>query len=256
MNKLLEIFQSNLAEGRTVYGPFAKSCDPAFIEISAYAGFDFVILDMEHGPVAYENLQNLVRASILGNMLPVVRVESNEETGIGKALDSGAMGVQVPQVTNADEAQSAIRAAKFYPLGERGVCRFVRAARYSATDKRDYFREANRNLVILQIEGQSGISNMDEILAVDNFDIVFIGPYDLSQSMGLPGEISHPEVVRQMKNIVHKAREANKIVGTFTDTPAQVKLWRDAGVQYISYSVDVGIYYQACRDLLKTLPEL
>ncbi len=255
MEQLIETFKTKLHAGEPLYGLFSKSSDPAFIEISGYAGFDFIILDMEHGAVGYESLQNLIRATFAGGILPVVRVQSIEETLIGKAFDAGALGVQIPQVTNVKDAESAIKASKFYPLGERGVCRFVRAAKYSSLDKTSYFREANQCLVILQVEGQQAINEIDHIIAVEGFDILFIGPYDLSQSLGLPGEVTHPKVINQMKMIVEKAQKAGKIVGTFTDTPSQVKLWRDAGIQYIAYSVDVGIYYDACTQILEKITE-
>lgn len=253
MDKLIEIYQQKLFSGEPTYGMFAKSSDPAFVEISGYAGFDFIILDMEHGPVGYEILQNLIRAAVLSNVIPIVRVQNTEETFTGKALDAGALGIQVPQVTNATEAGLAIKAAKFYPLGERGVCRFVRAAKYSSLDKASYFKQANECLVVLQVEGKQAVENIDDILSVEGFDILFIGPYDLSQSLGVPGEVTHPEVIRQMQIIVDKAKKAGKIVGTFTDTPSQAKLWQDAGVQYIAYSVDVGIFYEACKHLLEKL---
>jgi len=253
MDILLKKYKAKLLSGETSYGLFAKSSDPAFVETSGYAGFDFIVLDMEHGAVGYENLQNLIRASVLGDIVPIVRVQNFEETFIGKALDAGALGIQAPQVTSADDAKSVIKASKFYPMGERGVCRFVRAAKYSSLDRVSYFREANECLVVLQVEGQQAISGIDRILAVEGFDILFIGPYDLSQSLGLPGEVTHSEVIGQMQMIIDKAKKARKVVGTFADTPSQAKLWCGVGVQYIAYSVDVGIYYEACKNLLEAL---
>ena len=132
MNNLLEIFKKKLESDNPVFGPFMKTGDPAFVEIAGYAGFDFVVLDMEHGPTSFENLQNLVRAALVGGAFPVVRCSDKNDISIGRALDVGALGVQVPQVTTAEEARSVIKAARFYPEGERGVCAYVRAADYSS----------------------------------------------------------------------------------------------------------------------------
>jgi 4-hydroxy-2-oxoheptanedioate aldolase len=243
-------FKNKIAEN-AVIGPFSKTEDPAFIEIMGYAGMDFVILDLEHGPNNIQILQNLVRAAQIGGILPIVRVKEGIINGIGEALDIGAGGVSVPQITNPDEAARVIRAARFAPDGNRGVCRFVRAAKYSSTDRFQYFRESNEMVIILQIEGEEALSNLDDILAVPGFDILFIGPYDLSQSIGYPGQIDHPEVINRMKHIVKKSIESNIIVGTFVDTIENAKKWKEIGVRFISYSVDVGIFYESCCDLIK-----
>ena len=227
-----------------VIGPFMKTCDPAFVEAAGYAGIDFVILDMEHGPASVESLQNHIRAAQVAGVLPVVRVGSYGD--ISRVLDIGAGGVQVPQVSSAKEAEAVVREAKYFPQGERGVCRFVRAARYSALEKQEYFRRANQALVIIQLEGQKALENLDEIMEVPGIDILFIGPYDLSQSLGVPGQTTHPAVVEQMQEIVERAKKKHILVGTFTDSEKTLKRWSDAGVQYLSYSVDTGIFYEAC----------
>ncbi len=250
---MLNSFKEKCKAGETVYGPFMKTGDPAFVEIAGLAGFDFVILDMEHGPVSFENLQNLVRAAIISGAVPIVRTSDSSDISIGRALDIGAYGVQVPQISTAREARSVVRAARFYPSGERGVCRFVRAAAYSSMKGEDYFNGANQALVILQLEGRKAIDNLDEILAVEGIDLVFIGPYDLSQSLGFPGQVEHPEVLKEMRYISDRARARGVITGTFTDTPMAANRWRDAGVQYISYSVDTGIFMDACKEVIKSI---
>ena len=108
-------------------------------------------------------------------------------------------------------------------------------------------------MIILQIEGIEGSQNLDEILSVPGIDIIFIGPYDLSQSLGLPGNVHHPNVIEQMKLIVEKAKNANVAVGTFVDTSKDALYWKSLGVKYIANSVDVGIFYSACRDIVTSI---
>ena len=228
-----------------------KSGDPAFIEIAGYAGFDFVILDMEHGPANIQSLQNLIRAAEVAGIVPIVRTPDDSEIAIARALDVGAMGVQVPQVNCAKQAKRVVASAKYAPMGNRGVCRFVRAADYSAKNRFEYFKDANENLVIIHLEGTTAIDNLDEILDVEGIDILFIGPYDLSGSLGLLGQVDHPQVHASMKAIIEKATKRGKAVGTFVDNIANARLWRDTGVQYISFSVDVGIFYEACRTIVQ-----
>ena len=250
--ELVRHFRRRIAEG-PVFGPFSKSSDPAIIETLGHAGFDFIILDMEHGPNSIETLQGLIRAAQICGMAPMVRVPSGDDEMIGKALDVGAAGVQVPKISCAEAVRAAVEHAKFAPLGMRGVCRYVRAAGYSSMDKADYFRQANETLLIIQIEGQAAIDRLDEILAVDGIDIVFVGPYDLSQSLGVPGEVEHPRVIEKMKEIVEVCLGMNILVGNFTETVPQTKMWIGQGLRYMSYSVDVGILCEASKALLSDL---
>jgi 4-hydroxy-2-oxoheptanedioate aldolase len=242
-------FRQRIADG-PVFGPFSKTSDPAIVETLGHAGFDFIILDTEHGPNSVGTVQNLIRAAQLSEMAPIVRIPSGDYEMIGKALDVGAAGVQVPQISCADDVKAAIEHAKFAPLGMRGVCRFVRAAGYSSMNKADYFNRANESLLIIQIEGQAALDNLDEILAVDGVDIVFVGPYDLSQSLGVPGEVEHPLVIERMKQIVKACLDNNVFVGNFTETVSQTEMWAAQGLRYMSYSVDVGIVYEAGKAIL------
>ncbi len=250
MNKLIDKFKIALNNGECVYGPFMKTEDSMFVEAAGIAGFDFAILDMEHGPVSLEHQQSNVRGALVRDLVPIIRVKDSNENTIGSALDIGALGVQVPQVTTAEQAKEVVRNAKFYPYGMRGVCRFVRAAEYSSMDKKEYFEASKNLIIIIQLEGVEAVKNIDEIIEVEGVDILFVGPYDLSQSLGIPGEVDSPVVIEQMKIIVEKAKAKGKIVGTFVDDMRLLRLWRDVGVQYLSYNVDVGIFMDACKDIL------
>jgi len=246
----LKKFRQKLSAG-AVYGPFMKTCDSMFAEAAGYAGFDYCILDMEHGPVSTEQLKNLICACECGGIVPIVRVPDISEESIGKPLDLGAGGVQVPQISTAEEARRAVELARFHPQGNRGVCRYVRAANYSTMEKSAYFKEANQAVVVLQIEGLEGVKNLEHILSVEGADVIFIGPYDLSQSLGVTGDVENPLVTDTMAVIIRQAEERGITVGTFVDSPEAGIFWRDHGVKYISYSVDVGIFVSGCREALE-----
>jgi 4-hydroxy-2-oxoheptanedioate aldolase len=233
-------------------GTFLKITDPAVIEIAALAGLDFVIIDMEHGPYGFESVQNMVRAANCRGIKAIIRVGILSSIEIQRALDTGCDGIQVPQINNSKDAEACVKYAKFFPAGERGMCRFVRAANYSATDKREYFEKANEKLVIVHIEGNEGIANLESIMQVEGIDIYFLGPYDLSQSCGKPGEIKDPEVVYKMLSAVETARKKNKFIGTFTDSIEDIKFWREKGVKYIAHSVDTGILKDALENIVNT----
>src|SRR5699024_1667558 len=233
----------NLREGNSVIGPFVRIQDPASIEILGYGGFDLGVIDSEHGPLSTIQIENLVRAAKVSKTTPIVRVRENSQTLIQHALDAGASGVQIPQINSADMARSAVQAAKFYPLGERGVCTFTRSTQYSHIPKERYFNKANdETIVILQVEGLEGVENLDEILEVEGFDILFIGPYDLSQSLGIPGQVENEEVIRYLKEIIEKCRKKGVSVGSFTSNVKGVKNFINMGVQYLNFGIDTGIF--------------
>jgi 4-hydroxy-2-oxoheptanedioate aldolase len=243
-------FKKKLREGY-VLGPFSKTSDPAFIEIMGYAGWDFVIIDLEHGPNSVETVQNLIRAAQVANIFPIVRVKENTPPVIKEVLDIGAGGIHVPQIINVEAAKEVMELAKFAPAGMRGVDRFSRAADYSAMDKFRYFKEANEAVIILGLEGKEAIEKVDEIISVEGIDVIFAGPYDISQSLGITGQFDHPRVAEKVSEIVDKCAPKGIAVGNFVETIESARNWIDLGVKYISYSVDVGIFHDACGEIIQ-----
>lgn len=238
---------------RRVVGPFCKTCDPAVIEALGLGGFDFVILDMEHGPCGLETVGHLIRAAEAAGAAPIVRVRSCDDARIGMALDLGAAGVQVPQVRSAEDLAAARMRARFAPDGERGVCKYVRAAGYASTPPADYFASGGRPLLIAQVEAAQAVDNLGAILDTGACDILFVGPYDLSQSLGVTGKVDHPKVLGALEGIVRACLKRGVHVGTFVDTVDQAKRWADLGVSYLCLSVDMGIIRDAARGLIRAV---
>lgn len=243
-----------LQAGQAVYGPFVRLATPQVVEILGYAGFDFCVIDMEHGSLETPQVENMVRAAERAGLTPIVRTSYDHPWQILRALDTGAQGVQVPGIGSAEAARTVVRNARYYPEGERGVCRFVRAAEYANVPASTYFEQANKeNLVILHVEGAAGVENLDEILAVPGIDVIFLGPYDLSQYLGLTGQVEHPRVIDLLQNLISRIRARGVAVGIFTDNPARAAYWRAAGVQYISVQIDTGMLYEAARGVAERL---
>ena len=271
--------KQKMNDGHAVLGPFLKMNDPALIEQAALAGFDFCIIDMEHGPISFESAQNLIRAAELHGMSPIIRTTDTSDENILRALDLGAHGVEVPQVNSKESAQAVVSASKYFPEGTRGVCRYTRAAEYTHVEKSKHFKLSNERTMVLVhieglfpvqlllvdfnlqilysichlIEGLEGINNLDEILDVKGLDVIFLGPYDLSQSCGVPGDVTNPIVVEKMKEAVKKAAAKGVKVGTFVESAENAKFWRNQGVLYIAYSVDCGIYFNACKNIVDSV---
>ena len=225
-------------------GPFMKLARPEMIEAVALAGFDFALVDMEHGPIGQSELYAVVMAAERRNLPLIVRVPVREEPYIKWCLDLGVRHIQVPSVETAEDVAFCIRNSYFSPLGMRGLCRFTRAADFGAKPRDVYLSEANeKTQLILQVEGQRGAANLPEILgAAPKGSILFIGPYDLSQSLGKPGQIWDPEVVGQIESIVAKCTAKDVGVGIFADSPEGVAFWAKRGIGLIEYGSDLNIF--------------
>lgn len=244
-----EQFRASLRDSQCV-GIFSKTTDSGMVEAAGHAGLDFIILDMEHGPIGQETLHHHVRAAAVTPMVSIVRVNGQDPDMIGSVLDSGADGVQIPNIGTAEQALSAIGAARFHPDGHRGVCRFVRAAEYGTMDRDEYLESANKTIIVLQVEGLEGIGNLDEILDVPGFDVLFVGPYDLSQSVGKPGKVDDPEVLKLISGIADKAARKGIALGVFTDTDEALRKMAGMGFSYLAHSVDQNIFSQACSRIV------
>lgn len=246
---ILDTFKKKL-DASPCMGIFSKTTDSDFVEAVGYGGMDFIILDMEHGPANIATMHNHARAAIISGMMPIIRVKSVDAHAIGSALDSGALGVQVPNIATAEQAAAAVKAAKYYPEGMRGVCCYVKAAKFGEKPKQEYLSQANDTILILQVEGVEGINNLDAILDVGGFDILFIGPYDLSQSVGKPGQVESPEVLGLMREIAEKASAKGVVLGTFSDSLERNESLKREGFKYIAYSVDVNIFISKIKEIV------
>ena len=225
------------------FGIFIKCPQIEIIETCGISNLDFVVIDMEHTPIGPSDLKPLILASEARKIEVMLRIPVNKEEYFKWALDLGFKSIQVPQVTNAIDATNAIKQSFFYPLGERGLCRFVRAAEYSSKSKENYLLDSSNDVQItLQIEGSAGIKNIDEILSVPGVQSIMIGPYDLSQSLGVPGDIWNKVVVEEMMKIIKKCKKMKIKVGTFTDTFEGLKFWKKNGVDFIQYSSDMSLF--------------
>lgn len=224
---------------------------PQVAEIIADSGFDWVLIDMEHSAISLESVQNALQ--IMGDkILRIVRVPGNDEIWIKQVLDTGCDGILVPMVNSSAEALKAVQSAK-YPVEGRRSVGLSRAHKYGPGFT-DYVENANRDLVIMiQIEHKEALKNIDEILEVKGIDAVFIGPYDLSASMGLTGQLSHPEVMSAIATIKDKCRQAGMAYGIFGLTPEVLIPELKDGCTFPLCGVDAAILVNAYGELLKKL---
>ncbi len=239
--------------GRTVYGAIDGFASPDIAEMLGYAGCDFVIIDTEHGAIGIESLQALVAATQAAGAVPLVRVGGPDPRLIQQAMDVGAFGVHVPTVQTKEEAERCVQAVRYFPTGKRGLHASIRAAQYGTHAPTEYMAWANTEpLVIIAIESVEGVKNLPEILSVPGIDVLFIGPADLSQSLGIPFQNDNPLLLDTMSNIIAQARAAGLIVGTNVGSPEQAALWTGKGVQLITYVVN-GVIFRSLRTMLQSI---
>jgi 4-hydroxy-2-oxoheptanedioate aldolase len=235
-NKLKEKFVNNKDE--PAYGVFIGFPSTQLVEMAAYNGFDVVVIDNEHGLLSSENIEHMVIASENAGITPLVRVESSNPVGILKAMDRGAHGVHVPQVDSKEEAESVVAAVKYPPLGKRGAAFSMRAAKYGTVPVPNYLDHANKeSLLCIHIESKEAVENLDEILQVPGIDMVYIGPTDLSVSLGFNGVTNHPEVQKQVKRIYQTANKYGIRVGMHTKDSEGALQIKELGVDYIGLTV-------------------
>ena len=245
--------KKKIKDGKTVIGTWNMIPSPTIVEIIGLSGFDFVIIDAEHGPVGMESAENLVRACEVAQTSAIIRVPSNEPHLILRALDIGACGIQVPHVSTKSEAESVVESSRYHPMGKRGFSPFTRAAKYGA-DPESYIKKSNEEtMVILNVEGVDGLKNLREIASVKGIDVIFLGPYDLSQSFGKPGQVNDPEVINALKNSAKLIKDKGLCCGSFAKDAKYLETLVDCGMQYITYGVDSAIISDTYRELKKNI---
>jgi 4-hydroxy-2-oxoheptanedioate aldolase len=226
--------KQKLQAGEPVYGVSVMIPSPQIVEMIAAAGFDWVLLDCEHGTLTLESVELMAMAAEASGITAIARPMTKSAEHILQVLDRGVMGVQVPHVNTAEEARAVIAAVKYHPAGSRGLAAGTRAANYDAHGTlADYVLAANEaTLIAIQLEDRPAIDNIDALLAVDGIDVFFIGPSDLSQSMGHPGNPKAPEVAQAIQASLRKMVAAGRTPG-MPATAENLRGALDQGVRYI-----------------------
>lgn len=241
--------KERLKKGDVVLGTFNMIPSAQAVEAIGYSGLDFIIIDTEHGPIGIESAENLVRAAEVAKMTPIIRVSHNEPHMILRALDIGASGVQVPHVSTKKEAEAVIEYSKYHPKGKRGFSPFTRAAKYGI-EAEGHAAKSNKNtVVVVNVEGIDGIKNLNQIADVPDIDVIFIGPFDLSQSLGKPGDVYNPEVIKLIQDNVGVISNKGKACGSFAQDLKYMEILIESGVQYIACMLDTTLMLEACKNL-------
>jgi len=226
--------KAKLAAGETVVGCFLRHANPDLAEYLALVGWDFLIFDGEHGSVASTDVSDLSRAVELHGVTPIARVPTNLAHHILRFLDAGAHGVHVPWVNTAEGAEQAVQSVKYHPRGVRGLAS-NRGGEYGLNLGMDEVvaRTNRETLTVIHIETIAAVDAIEEYVKIDDLDVLFLGPTDLSQSMGLVGQKGHPRLLEAMDRVAQVVASSDKTLGIFVSSLQNAEEWIGKGARYI-----------------------
>ncbi len=222
------------------------------LDIICSSGIDFVIIDREHGPITFETAQEMVITCESRNVSPLMRLGNIEKSFIQNAMDIGVHGVQIPNVESKKEALDVINFSKYPPIGDRGFSPFTRAGDYTNRNSKNMLKDANSNtIVVLNIEGQNALKNIDEIVSLKNIDVIFVGLFDLSKELNIPGDIDNSKITEALEFITKKCSEKDIKVGTIATNNDHIEKFINIGLKYIVYGVDCNIIKSSYENIVQ-----
>lgn len=247
--------KKKLRDGQVCSGAWMSFPDPIVAEVMAGVGFDWIMIDTEHSPFNLETLAYILMAFKESDTVPMIRMPWNDHVRIKQVLDIGAEGVLMPNVGSVEAARQAVAACRYPPEGTRGFGPRRASDYFRKLDPLDeYLQTANESIVvIIQIEDIDGVRNVESILAVPGIDVVLLGPMDLSGTMGLMGQLDHPDVLEAIHFVIAKAKEAGVPVGVpMAKTPEVLAEWISYGSQFASVGSDLSFLIGGATQALTT----
>lgn len=234
--------KEKINKGKDVYGTWCLIPSPEVINIISKAGLDFVLIDMEHGLIDFTILEHMVIAAEAENCEAIIRVSTTDEIEILKALETGASGVIVPHVESVEDREKAMSFMKYPPLGMRGFSPFARAGGY--TTKLNHTTNENKRILTgILIEGQNGIENIKEIIDDPELDIIYVGTYDISSSLGIAGDVNNEKVLEVLERCTKIIRESGKSAGCLFHSQEELSYFKKIGINFLLYKVDTSMIH-------------
>lgn len=247
----MKSIRDRVLNGELLTGTFLNIGSSITVEIAGDSGFDWILIDLEHGPSGQHSLLHLLQAAAATPAAPIVRIPANEPVLFKKTLDLGASGIMVPWVLNAEEAKDVVAAMRYPPAGIRGVAKSPRAIGFGRSFD-DYFaRSAECLLTVIQIERKEAVEDAERIAAIDGVDVLFIGPMDLSVSLGNPGQFDHPLQIAAYEKVVESARQAGKAAGILLADVSQIESTVRMGFTFVAIGSDGALVMSGMSNLVE-----
>ncbi len=245
--------KARIQKGEALHGCWLNLGSALTAEIVGQSGFDWVLIDLEHGAGNEKDVLAQLQALEHTPAAAIIRVESSAGQRIQRVLDMGAEGIMCPRISTAEEAQKVAKSIHYPPLGNRGVAKMVRASRF-AQNFDNYYKEASDTIIgILQIETKEVLHHLDEVAAMEGIDVLFIGPADLTMELGIFGQFDHPLYIKAISDTVLAAQKANKAVGILFFNIEEYKKYHDLGIRFLACGSDSVFVADSARTLSKKL---
>jgi len=254
LNKLKAAIEKN----KYALGTFLGVANPSVVEIMGYTGLDFVVIDTEHGPYDTMPMSDLIQAAESRGLSPLVRIADLTHKEMQRALDNGAEGIIIPCLKDVYDFRKVVDLGKFAPLGNRG---FIKGRGsgfgnepWASGAQTEYMQNSNDKVLLLpQCETKEALENIEEIVRIEGIDGIFIGPFDLSICMGIPGQFDAPEFKDAVDRILLACKQAGKLCMTFTGTPAESRMYIEKGFDAVAYSIDTIVIGQAYKSIVEEI---
>jgi 4-hydroxy-2-oxoheptanedioate aldolase len=236
-NKLKQALNSN----KTVVGTWSSLSSPNVISVLGTTNLDFVVIDMEHGSMSFETVENMVRAAEATGISPIVRVWDDDEQTLLRALETGVQSVMIPHISTVEDAERVAKCCKYYPDGNRGLSPYTRSHNFTHENIDKSLQKENREtLVGILVEGKLGLSNLEDIVKVKGIDLIYLGLFDICQSVGIPGEINHPVVLDEIKRCFDVINSNGIAAGAMSTNIEYIDMLREVGYTFIAYLNDAA----------------
>lgn len=247
--------KDKMARGEAAYGTLVSMPSPNVVQVLAASGFDWLWFDLEHGPIPFDALHNMINATAVGtaSCTPLTRVPADELWSVKPVLDSGSLGVIFPFIETAKAARDAIAATRYPPAGKRGFGPFYAGSRWGL-GLREYAEQADDAILrVMMLESKDAVENAEEIMATEGIDVAFLAPFDLSQSLGVPGQFDSPVYLDALTRLEAATEQAGAVMGTLVLDADTAKAKLDRGYRFLMLSLDVALLDSAARDLLASV---
>lgn len=244
-----------LQRGETVFGTMLQEVrTPCIAQVLASAGLDFLMMDLEHGAFGLETVADVAQTARLAGIVPLVRVPDYHYPWLARPLDAGVMGLMVPRIESRTQVEAVVDCIKYPPVGRRGCAVTGRQTEFGGAPVQEWLSWANaETLLIAQIEEKAAVDDIDGILSVAGVDVALIGPNDLSISLGVPGQTSHPLMQAAMEKVVETAARHGVASGLHIRDLAALKVWQAKGMRFLMYSNEVGMLRQAAEQAAQAI---
>ena len=246
--------KKKLSEKTQVIGTWSSLSSPNVVNVLGSTDLDFVVIDLEHGSMSYETVENMVRAAEASGIYPIVRVGDDHEQTILRALETGPRSVMVPHINSVEKAEKIAKCCKYFPAGNRGLSPYTRIHDFTHINIQDSLQTENQETMVgILVEGQAGLDNLKDIVKVEGIDLIYLGLFDICQSVGLPGQLNHSKVLGEIKRCCELIQSNGIAAGSMSTSVEYINMLKDVGYTFIAYLNDAAAMKFHFDDIVKQL---